>query len=137
MAEKNLDVAARLRPALRGFEPYDPRFSPVRVNLSANENTHEMPAELRDATCAALLATPLNRYPDPMANALRDAIAGCGVPCVEVHLANDYRRESFRHDSVTIGACVGHIGGFGPMGYILAMDALSSVRLVQNPSKRT
>lgn len=75
MAEKNLDVAARLRPALRGFEPYDPRFSPVRVNLSANENTHEMPAELRDATCAALLATPLNRYPDPMANALRDAIA--------------------------------------------------------------
>ena len=34
-----------------------------------------MPAELRDATCAALLATPLNRYPDPMANALRDAIA--------------------------------------------------------------
>ena len=69
--------------------------------------------------------------------ALRDAIAGCGVPCVEVHLANDYRRESFRHDSVTIGACVGHIGGFGPMGYILAMDALSSVKLVQNPPKRT
>lgn len=75
MAEKNLDATARLRAALRGFEPYDPAFSPVRVNLSANENTHEMPAELRDATCAALLATPLNRYPDPMANALRDAIA--------------------------------------------------------------
>lgn len=75
----------------------------------------------------------LSRY----SYALRDAIAGCGVPCVEVHLANDYRRESFRHDSVTIGACVGHIGGFGPMGYILAMDALSSVRLVQNLPKRT
>ena len=69
--------------------------------------------------------------------ALRDAISGCGVPCGEVHLANDYRRESFRHDSVTIGACMGHIGGFGPMGYILAMDALSSVKLVQNPPKRT
>ena len=70
-----MDVAARLRPALRGFEPYDPAFSPCRVNLSANENTHELPAEVRAAVDAALLATPLNRYPDPMANALRDAIA--------------------------------------------------------------
>ena len=33
MGEKNRDVAARLRPALAGFEPYDPAFSPCRVNL--------------------------------------------------------------------------------------------------------
>ena len=66
MGEKNLDVAARLRPALRSFEPYDPAFSPCRVNLSANENTHELPDEAREAISAALLATPLN---------LRDALA--------------------------------------------------------------
>ncbi len=75
MAEKTLDAAARLRPHLRSFEPYDPAFSPCRVNLSANENTHELPAEVRDAIGSALLATPLNRYPDPMANELRDAVA--------------------------------------------------------------
>lgn len=75
MGEKNLGVTARLRPALRDFEPYDPAFSPCRVNLSANENTHELPAEVRAAIGEALLATPLNRYPDPMANALRDAVA--------------------------------------------------------------
>ncbi len=75
MADKTLDVTARLRPALRGFEPYDPRFSPVRVNLSANENTHPLPEELAEAASAASAATPLNRYPDPMANALRDALA--------------------------------------------------------------
>ena len=75
MAKKCLDVTARLRPALRGFEPYDPRFSPVRVNLSANENTHPLPAELTEAVRDAVAATPLNRYPDPMANALRDALA--------------------------------------------------------------
>lgn len=75
MGERDPDVTARLRPALRDFEPYDPAFSPCRVNLSANENTHALPAEVRAAIGEALLATPLNRYPDPMANALRDAVA--------------------------------------------------------------
>lgn len=68
--------------------------------------------------------------------ALRDAIAACGIPCIEVHLTNDYRRESFRQESVTIGACLGHIGGFGPMGYVLAMDALAAVKLTKNPPKQ-
>ena len=68
-------VSCRLRPALRGFTPYDPAFSPCRVNLSANENTHEMPAPVRAEVERALLATPLARYPDPMANELRDALA--------------------------------------------------------------
>ena len=75
MIEKSLDVTTRLRPALRAFEPYDPRFSPVCVNLSANENTHSLPAGLAEAVREAVAATPLNRYPDPMANALRDALA--------------------------------------------------------------
>lgn len=74
-AGADLDVTARLRETLRSFEPYDPAFTPCRVNLSANENTHELPAEVRSAIEAALLATPLNRYPDPMANDLRDEIA--------------------------------------------------------------
>lgn len=71
----NLDAAARLRPCLRSFEPYDPAFSPCQVNLSANENTHELPDEVTRAVSEALLATPLNRYPDPMANELRDEVA--------------------------------------------------------------
>ena len=32
-------VSERAREALQGFEPYDPAFTPCRVNLSANENT--------------------------------------------------------------------------------------------------
>ena len=81
MRERNLDAAARLRPALRSFEPYDPRFSPVRVTLSANANTHPLPPELVRAAAEAASATPLNRYPDPMANDLRDALAARhGVP---------------------------------------------------------
>lgn len=70
-----LDVSARVRPALAGFEPYDPAFTPCRVNLSANENTHPLPASVVEAMHAAAVSTPLNRYPDPMANDLRDLLA--------------------------------------------------------------
>lgn len=68
-------IQARARKALRGFEPYDPAFSPCRVNLSANENTHPMPEAFCEAVRAAATSTPLNRYPDPMSNGLRDVIA--------------------------------------------------------------
>lgn len=70
-----LDVTGRVRPALAGFEPYDPAFTPCRINLSANENTHPLPASVTEAMRAAAVSCALNRYPDPMANGLRDLLA--------------------------------------------------------------
>ena len=59
--------------------------------------------------------------------ALRDAIAAVGLPTVEVHLSNLYGRESFRHTSVTGGACRGVIMGLGSESYRLALHALASM----------
>jgi len=55
--------------------------------------------------------------------AIRDAIQMLGIPVVEVHLSNVYRREPFRHHSTIADVADGRIMGFGPHSYYLALRA--------------
>ena len=59
--------------------------------------------------------------------ALRDCIAGSEIKFVEVHISNIYKREQFRHESITAPSCVGVISGLGFGGYIAAIDYLASL----------
>lgn len=54
--------------------------------------------------------------------ALRDALAGVGIPFVEVHLSNVHSREAFRHRSYFSDLAVGVICGLGSRGYDFALE---------------
>ena len=58
---------------------------------------------------------------------LLDALQAAGLPVIEVHLSNIFRRESFRHHSyVSLGAN-GVICGLGVQGYELALEAMAKL----------
>ena len=58
---------------------------------------------------------------------LRDALEGCGLPFIEVHLSDIHSREPFRRHSVMVDIAAGQISGQGWEGYLRALDALAAL----------
>ncbi len=60
--------------------------------------------------------------------ALRDALAACRVPRVEVHISDIHAREEFRRFSYLTDVCDHHVIGRGVAGYAEAVDWLAEQR---------
>ena len=57
--------------------------------------------------------------------AIHDALRIAQLPLIEVHLSNIYKREPFRHHSFISKAATGIVAGLGPLGYELAITAMT------------
>lgn len=55
--------------------------------------------------------------------ALRDALMDAGIPAIEVHMSNIYKREEFRKSSLIAEVVIGQISGFGVHSYLLGLRA--------------
>jgi 3-dehydroquinate dehydratase-2 len=51
------------------------------------------------------------------------AIIAAGIPAIEIHISNIYKREAFRKHSYIAGVAVGQITGFGVQSYLLGLRA--------------
>lgn len=68
--------------------------------------------------------------------AIRDAVAACELPVVEVHLSNPAAREDFRQTSLLSPVVRGIVSGFGPDSYRLGLEAaVSLVRRGEAPTE--
>ena len=58
---------------------------------------------------------------------LRDAITGCQIPTIEVHLSDIHKRDEFRKVSVIQEVCIKQISGLGKQGYADAITILHNL----------
>ena len=85
---------------------------------------HELIAQVQTAKASGFDAILINAGALTHTSvALRDALAGAGVPFYEVHISNVYAREPFRHHSYLSPIAAGVIVGCGAIGYELALEA--------------
>lgn len=131
----NLDRLGRREPAVYGhatLADVDAACAEVAAEhgfaLVCRQSAHEGALigwlhEAADAGAAGIVINPGGYTHTSVA--LRDAVASVDVPVVEVHLSNVHARESFRHVSLTAGACVGAIAGLGVEGYRAALRFLA------------
>lgn len=130
----NINMLGKREPEIYGNTNYDMLCSAIK----AEANSLDIDVEIKQSNIEGELVTILQQADDeyegvvfnPAAYthysiALLDAIKAISIPVVEVHLSNIHSRETFRQHTVTTGACIGQICGFGIDSYMLGMRAIS------------
>jgi 3-dehydroquinate dehydratase II len=128
----NLNLLGSREPRIYGTqtladidEMLEQRAKPLKLKLDIRQSNHEgVLVDWLHEAMAKASAVIINAGGYAHSSiAIRDAIAALPIPVVEVHLTNIYAREGFRRTSLVGQVARGSIVGFGPLGYVLALDA--------------
>ena len=128
----NLNLLGSREPRIYGTQTLDDiakmmeqRAKGLKLQLDVRQSNHEgvMVDWIQEAMAkASAVVINAGGYAHSSI-AIRDAVAALQIPVIEVHLTNIYAREGFRRQSLVGQVARGSIIGFGPLGYLLALDA--------------
>ncbi len=132
----NLNLLGVRQPHIYGHDTLDD----IRERMEARATAHHLAIDFRQSniegelvtwiqvartSCAGIIINPAAYTHTSVA--ILDALLTCEFPVIELHLSNPHKREEFRHRSFTSLAAKGIIAGFGPHGYILALEAMAEM----------
>ncbi|MCW5731391.1 MAG: type II 3-dehydroquinate dehydratase [Alphaproteobacteria bacterium] len=132
----NLNLLGKREPAIYGTDTLDDvrraceaRARKLDIAVVFRQSNHEGQLvdwiqEARDTAAGIVINAGALSH---TSIAILDALQAADKPVIEVHLSNIYRREVFRHHSYVSAAAKGVICGLGPIGYLLALDAMADL----------
>ena len=128
----NLNLLGTREPRIYGTqtlsdiaETLEQRAKALKLKLDIRQSNHEgVLVDWLHEALAKASAVVLNAggYAHTSV-AIRDAVAALPIPVIEVHMSNVYAREHFRRQSMIAQVARGSVVGFGPLSYVLALDA--------------
>ena len=132
----NLNMLGKREPEIYGSKTLDEISNDLRskgsemgLQVECFQSNHEgaIVEKLQNAMgqCSGLIINPAAFTHTSVA--IRDAVLLLDIPIVEVHLSNIYKREAFRHKSMLADVVTGQIAGLGVIGYMLALEAISTM----------
>ncbi len=128
----NLNLLGTREPRLYGNQTLDDinamleqRAKALKLKIETRQSNHEgVLVDWLNEAMAKASAVIINGGAYAHSSiAIRDAISALTIPVVEVHMTNVYAREHFRRQSLIGQVARGSIIGFGPLSYVLALDA--------------
>jgi 3-dehydroquinate dehydratase II len=132
----NLNLLGTREPRIYGTQTLqdinqmlEERAKPLKLKIDARQSNRE--GDLVDwlhesmAKAAAVIINAGGYSHTSIA--IRDAVSALPIPVIEVHLSNIHAREHFRRTSLISQVAKGSIVGFGPLGYLLALDAAAQL----------
>lgn len=129
----NLDRLGKREPEIYGYATLADLERDIRKEFSSAAELEFFQSNHEGALIDKIAALAELKYDGLVINgaafthtsvALRDALAGAAVRAVEVHISNIYKREAFRHQSLTAPVCAAVISGLGLEGYHAAIRYL-------------
>ena len=130
----NLNLLGKREPGVYGQDSYEAVCARIAVRAKDLGMEASFAQSNSEGALVVALHGAMDTYDAVVLNAgaythysyaIRDAIAAIRIPVIEVHLSNIHAREEFRHTSVLAAVCKGQISGFGPVSYLLALQALA------------